>query len=103
MVPLEQWRCHPTDLSESPQITELIERPIDSWALHSTRQITGATLVYSRVPKVTWRERKGRTVPSRLRMWVTENYSIINTRENRQGAEKLDIHPSRALGRTAVG
>ena len=44
------------------------------------------------------RERKGRTVPSRLRTRVSENYSIVNMVENRQGAEKLDIHPSRALG-----
>jgi hypothetical protein len=28
----------------------------------------------------------------------SENYSMINTVENRQGAEKLDIYPSSALG-----
>ena len=41
-------------------MTELIERAIDSWDLHSTQQITGATLVDSRVPKVTLGENERR-------------------------------------------
>ena len=85
MVPLEQWRCHPADLSESPQITELIEGPIDSWDLHSTQQITGATFVYSRVPKVLERTR-GEDVSRQTReRWISDNYSIIKGREESAG------------------
>jgi hypothetical protein len=35
--------------------------------------------------------------PADSERWISENYSIINSVENRQGAEKLSIHRSRAL------
>ena len=50
-------------------------------------------------PKLVRREREGEDVsPADSERWISEIYSIINSVENRQGAEKLSIHRSRALG-----